>query len=1425
MNAKQCAICVAAAVLSLGVHAAVAETKVEHQFSPIEWSFQGKPIPETHWSPWLPLGTQQVTRMSFGFRFSSGTIAVKCPVKLTFSYDPAKAKSGCDLAIKVKAEPVSADYKTFESAFGIALPNKLQVGFFGVSGLPSFLPWWDLPWDFWDICGSLPIPEAAGVNIPEMLVSAKNNIGVNTGDKEALPLGSTKAYHDQRDLISFDLKEVVKAHKSDLAVGMYNKISTLLGPDDMDELLTVIAFAKDFTTEEQAVTFLTDACGTAVEKLAGFATLALEGDPYFSVEGVRLRVEARCLIPGGKGSGVYTLYFTSSGQEQTVNFRDITPFVDQGDVLKLVVDRIGYEFRLRQGLAAKVKLSFVPINLDTVEKVVSYTQAEKTFAESDFKLEIPLSKSDDLVQGLRVNPGYVSASVNWASPNVPLKGTVKAYDGDTLVKTVAESEFRNAHNVIVTDLQPKKSYRFAVQCATPTGLMIQAGEKTATTLASCPDRKEVESTTIGATPSEFQEFKLYNSSATPDLTSIRFTWSTNLPATTEILISPSPDLAVNYVACAVKADGSINQGWIARGAEKRIETSHTITVTGLEPGTTYYYNMRSWKHEGDDPTKNPIFGLGKVGQITTTFVAPPEVKVKVQYQNQPVADVPVLVAKAGDASFGLGISTNSGGLTAPITLERGKSYTFSVKDNAYYQDVTSSPLSVAAGATGPLSDIVLNLAPKPSPGGTVYDGQGNPLSGATVKIVGRSGYQATTDGSGRYTFENFSFTGNVSMEVSKTGHVTRQTPGRVQQIGLLRLFSADNCVLPGALANLEITVRKLMGGAVSGATVVIQEGGTQKASLTTDGQGKAVFSYNFNDNNATAHNLTIGVAPRSGSKIIATNAQVGLVGGEQRKLEINCPEDTQGPLIGHIQLVQTGLNILHVTFDTSEAAVTTVRHTRPPSNQSSQLTWTTAYATHGAADVPLTVAGTYKVQVKARDALGNESQSAQVAFSYGGPKPCQPKVVSFDKTSAVISWQKFPWPTEFRGYQFQLSGAGAAVPITAIDTTSRPLNQLQPATNYTVTMQVNLASGQSDAETLRFTTKSDPPRIDGFTVTPSVAGLKQDVRVTATIVDSDSKIAWVALHGENKDKPAFEAKYKDAPTKTVAFDKTLSFGKPGQYTIVLKTTDESGKEIEKSATVTVLQSEVPRIRFAESPASCALGEDVSLTLQLAGDFTLRGPAKCTIAWGDGQSDDATLEAKGPAEGTPLRSKSKAAASGECAASHKYARAGEFTITATLTAEVEKGAVLTSDPLTAKIRVTGDKEEDKPKAEDKEAEDQDMEKPADEKERPDAPSVDLAVVRADVGRDIGVGKAIRIEATVKNDGKTDVAAANVTLTVNGRKVDTQPVDLKAGQTTTLTFMYTPDKPGKYTGRVRILPPKGVRDIDIKNNTMPAVFTVK
>lgn len=300
---------------------------------------------------------------------------------MTFRYDPDAARSGEDFLIGVKAEPAAANYNTFQSAFGISLPNTMQVGFAGVSGVPIDLPWFNLPMDFWELVGKIP-------KVGEHVASAVSNIGVNTSTQAALPLGKTDSYHNARDLISFELTE---ATVEDMAPDVLGKI-----PESVRTNAVRIIKIANACSDSTALEKLQDYVEKALSVLYDAPTLTLKADPYFKLEGVSLRANVRVFIPGGKGSGLYTLYFDNMNQFKTINFRDITPFISPGDNLTIAVEDIAYEFRLIQGLTASVQLSVLPLNLDNVEKTVTYTSAVLNASGDPFKIEVPIQQSTSL---------------------------------------------------------------------------------------------------------------------------------------------------------------------------------------------------------------------------------------------------------------------------------------------------------------------------------------------------------------------------------------------------------------------------------------------------------------------------------------------------------------------------------------------------------------------------------------------------------------------------------------------------------------------------------------------------------------------------------------------------------------------------------------------------------------------------------------------------------------------------------------------------------------------------------------------------------------------------------------------------------------------------------------------------------------------
>jgi hypothetical protein len=870
-----------------------AETGVSHEYAPLEWNYRGASLPETYYTPWLPLIAQEVTRYKVGFRLSSGTIGVKCPVKLTFKYDPANAKSGKDLQIKVKAELISANYKTFESAFGLYLPNEFQIGFFGISGVPDILPWYTLPWDLCEILGKVPLPDAAK-NKVTAVCAAIANLGVNTGGTAALPLPGTAEYHDLRTLLDLNFTDFLSDQQktqyiNDLGICIFNKLSSALGSFDMGQLLLIIEAAKG-VNEAGATTFLTDQCIKAAGKLTSLANITVEGDPFFKVEGVELSVLLRAYIPGGGGSGTYPLVFTASGQEKSITFRDITPFIQNGDKLIVTADNMSYRFKLRQGIVPKVKFSVVPVNnLNPYEKYVDLGTATRSFSESDYKLEIPLAPNTDIVQGLRVNAGCTSVSVNWTSPFTLLKGTVKAFDGINLIKTITENSFKLAHNVIVPGLAQKKSYRYTVECVNEQGQQVPGGEISGATISgNCPTK--MENTTAG-------DLSLSNPSAQAGQDWVQLSWTTSRQASTEAFLSPSPDISVNYIASIKKLNGEVVTGWAGgRGGAREFVTDHSMKISGLEPGTIYYYNLRSWTFENNDETKQPLNNVGNMGQITT--LPPPQqplVKIKVVHQNgQAVADVPVNVTKSGDNSS-VSFITGANGVTHPVPLSAGATYGFAVKNQGCYPDAAAPSLVVPATAAGELPAIQITLTDNTPKGAYVYDAQGRPVSGASASGGGK---QATTDANGYYSFGAWLPTASAAITISKASFITKQITGVVAPCGKSRSFVVPDCILQSGVATLVVTVKNTTGWPVSNVSIAVSEGPTARGSVTTNTQGQAVWTCNFAENTQT-HNLTVTATPPAAASLASSKTQVSIIGGVGQDVSLLClplpPPPPQSP--------------------------------------------------------------------------------------------------------------------------------------------------------------------------------------------------------------------------------------------------------------------------------------------------------------------------------------------------------------------------------------------------------------------------------------------------------------------------------------------------------------------------------------------------
>lgn len=1023
---------------------------VSHEYGPLDWSFQGKPVPETHWTPWLLPGLQVGFRFKLGFLFSDGTITVKTPVKLTFRYDPSTVRSGQDVTFAVKAEPASADYNTFQSAFGISFPNKLQIGFAGVSGVPIDIGWFDLPLDFWEIVAKVP-------KVGDTIASAVSNIGVNTSTTDGLPLGKTEAYHNERDIISFELSE---AKIEDLAPKVFGKIPESVRTNAVRAIKVI-----NVCSDSRAIEILQDYIEKALSVIYDAPSLTLKGDPYFKLEGVSLRVNVRVFIPGGKGSGLYTLYFTQPGQQQTITFRDITPFINPGDNLTIKVEDIAYEFRLIQGLTARVQVSVVPVDLDNVEKVVTYTTAEKNVANDPFKIEIPILPSDAVVQSLRSNPGCTSVSVNWASPSVPLKGTVKAFDGNTQIATVIEGAFKTAHNVIVPNLQAGKTYRFTVDCVDQAGQVIPGGETTATTKAAnaCPVR--VEDLTCNT-------LTMSNPNAVAGPGYIDFFWNTNQLASTEVMFSPSPDLSLNYVMAVKKVGDVVTQGWVTREGPRQFETSHSIRLAGLEGNTKYYYNMRSWTFVNNDETNNAEDKVGFMGSITTLPTPPPpSVKVRVRSPSEgniSIPDMQVVLTKNTDLDFGLSVSTGTTGVSNEIILDPGTTYYFSTQMNSCYE-VASKELAVPATAQGSLGEVVIDVNKFNPRSGVIVSGPNQWISGATVSGKNSAGanVSTTTTSYGYWAFTSGFNPGSYTFTVTKDGYKTTTAAATVNSCGRFIATPVVVTMLPRKYT-LNITVKDPTNKALKNAALLVKEGNATIAQLTSDLKGQATTSGTFNDDNE--HTFTIDVTPpaTTTSNILPIQDSAILTSASTSNITIICPADRKAPVASQIKITQVGKTKIKVDFKLDDEKGKGCVEYQDPMGQIKKTTYKAGMSSAGSgiSDHSALIQGSlkpgnYRIKVKTKDKWNNEGEGEIQEFQLFGESLWDFKIASQTSSGVTFSWNKYPYPENFGKYKITI-GTKPPVLITDINTTTYTLTNYTSSTEKQVKLTALPSLGTGD---------------------------------------------------------------------------------------------------------------------------------------------------------------------------------------------------------------------------------------------------------------------------------------------------------------------------------------------------------------------------
>ena len=1255
------------------IAASFAATKtVTYDVSGLDWSY-GDTSSVEHWMPFYLPVVQTGFRWKAGIRISNMAIAVKAPIKLELSYDDALTGAGSNLKIKVKATPQASDQRTFDSNFGISLPNKMQLGFINVAGIPDLLPWYTISGDLWDLIALVP-------TVGEAISTAATNIGVSMNSQEALPsLGASKEYHDTRTLFSLDLTKLLEGNKKNVLIG---KIWGWLGPKK-DAIVAAIQVAK-MCNENTATNFAKDLIGKGIEILAGIAQISLKGDPYFSIKSEKIALIVDWNIGGRtSGSNAINLIPGTEEGEFTIN---IPAFVQSGEKITLVPSSVTYEFKLDQKLQFQIAVPVVgDINLgDATKKTVVYKYVNKKLTASDFKLEIPLSASTLPIVEFLVTPGCSSAVVLWASPNIDLRGTVDVFQNSAKVKSVSESGFGKSHALMIDGLLPNTPYTFHLSCVDRSNIPYTVNDLTATTKNANACAAWSQNPSVGTV-------SLTGDSATAGFSSITFNWTTSRLASTELYFSNSPDFGSSYLSAVKKADGSFAVGWADYSSlDRKLETNHTITIPNLQTGSTYHCRLVSWTYKNDKVADGFDVQVDKTVVVTT--LSAPSTKVLVRLNNNPVDNLTVAVFKTATPNNKTLYVTGADGYTPVILLEQGASYQAAMMGQACYDDITSSTLSVAGNAQGALANINLDIARKASPGSYVYDSLNNPIVGASVRMpLTDSSVSVVTDNNGFYTIDRPFIRGEKDVVIAKAGYITQTIKGTFDNCGL---FSAAPVVLSSGAITLNIHVTA-SGNPLIGATLRAISVSWEMGTATTDAQGNAAITLN-RATIPTVTPLDIEVTPPQGSKAIAKTFSGNSYNlGQPTTIDLNCEVDVSGPVITSFTRTQYGQNGIQVSFTTNEPVVYALE-IKKPDNQILSANYPASYTPEQMATsvsgITFTVvgdSGIYKVRLKVKDAQGNETDSGYLDFAIFNDSSWGFKIKSMAVNSAVLIWNKFPRLAEFSKYQI-LKDGNIIGTLTDIDTTEYSVTGLNANTSYTYALRCinkgNVAIGSGASFT--FVTGSLRPEIKQFLVTPKSAALSEDLLVSAAITDTDSNIKNIRLLESEGTKPKvlLDEAHDEA---SINFSKTIKFDQPGIKKIVLEAKDEGKVPTVKIETVVILDTAKPKILLERPKAGVFLNLGFSPAISVNNVNSLRGDIYGHIDWGDGVREDFDLGVGAKKAGATAKADKSAKRSRARSLKdlkHVYTKSGDYTITATASVE-DSATMLTSDPASITVLVS------------------------------------------------------------------------------------------------------------------------------------------
>ena len=566
--------------------------------------------------------------------------------------------------------------------------------------------------------------------------------------------------------------------------------------------------------------------------------------------------------------------------------------------------------------------------------------------------------------------------------------------------------------------------------------------------------------------------------ATPGNTTAAINWNTNEPATS----------VVQYGTSAASLNQSVTIATLT--------VPHSVTLTGLNPGTIYYYRVVSADASGNSSTSPTSGALN----FTTTIVTGPSCPCTVFSSSA----VPGSVNDPETASLEVGMKFRSS-VAGTITGIR------------FYKGSLNTGTHI--GSLWNLSGTRLGTATFQN---ETASGWQQVNFSTPVAITANTTYVASYFApNGRYAFDEFGFTNGVdnaplrglsdSEAVGNGVYLYGAASAYPNQTYHAANYWVDVVFMP---ANSDTTAPTISNvTATPNASGAVITWTTDEASNSTVNYGSSSGSLTSTASDTalvTSHSVTLtGLAAgtyyfRVNSADAASNSAASPVAPGTLSFIVT---DTVAPVISSVTATPSTTSAT-ITWTTDEGSTTVVQYGTSAASLNLTASNTSLVSSHSISLTGLTSGTPYFYRVSSADATGNTATSptsGSLTFTTTVPAPPAITAVSASATSttATITWTTDRASNSVVNYGTSSANLNLSATVaTMVTAHSVPLSGLTAGTTYYFRVS------STDAGSLSATSPNPPAAPASFTTATAVAGPTISA-VTATAgLDGSARITW-----------------------------------------------------------------------------------------------------------------------------------------------------------------------------------------------------------------------------------------------------------------------------------------------------------------------------